>query len=73
VEIAREMPGCLGARLTGAGFGGCAVALVGPAHVAQFIPETSAAYEQATGLQPSLYAVRASDGAKVGRPSCATP
>ncbi|MBM3477234.1 MAG: galactokinase, partial [Armatimonadetes bacterium] len=56
VEMAREVPGCLGARLTGAGFGGCAVALVGPAHVAQFIPETSAAYEQATGLQPSLYA-----------------
>ena len=28
VEIAREQPGCFGARMTGAGFGGCAVALV---------------------------------------------
>jgi galactokinase len=69
VGIAREMPGCLGARLTGAGFGGCAVALVQPGHVERFIVETSVAYEQATGLQPSLYAVRASNGAKVGRPS----
>jgi galactokinase len=66
VEAAREVPGCLGARLTGAGFGGCAVALVEPAAVEAFIPQTAARYQAATSLEPALYAVRASDGLHVG-------
>ena len=36
VEIAEQAPGCLGARMTGGGFAGCAVALVETAHVASF-------------------------------------
>jgi len=69
VEAAREAPGCLGARLTGAGFGGCAVALVRPADVEAFIRETAARYETETSLQPLLYAVRASGGVQVGPPA----
>jgi galactokinase len=37
VERARELPGCYGARLTGAGFGGCAIALVSGTHERDFI------------------------------------
>jgi galactokinase len=68
VDAAHRAPRCLGARLTGAGFGGCAVALVEPGHLAEFIPLTAERYEAATGRKPSLYAVRASDGVKVGVP-----
>jgi len=69
VQAARGAPGCLGARLTGAGFGGCAVALVEPQDVEAFIRQTSAQYEAQTGLRPSLYAVRASGGVQVGPPA----
>lgn len=69
VEAARLAPGCLGARLTGAGFGGCAVALVCAADVEAFIEQTTADYRDRTGLQPCLYPVRASDGLTVGLPA----
>jgi len=68
VEAAHAAPGCLGARLTGAGFGGCAVALVERAQVTEFIPHTAERYAAITGREPSLYAVRASDGVRIGRP-----
>ncbi len=42
VEIARDHPACFGARLTGAGFGGCAIALVDTARVEDFVRETGA-------------------------------
>jgi galactokinase len=69
VGAAHRAPGCLGARLTGAGFGGCAVALVEPDHAEAFITETAERYQAQTGLTPSLYAVHASDGVRVGTPT----
>ena len=65
VTGARQAPGCLGARMTGAGFGGCAVALVQADAVAAFVPAVVAAYTAATKLTPNVYVCRASNGAEV--------
>jgi len=63
VEIARSVPGCLGARLTGAGFGGCTVSLVEEGAVSQFQEIVREAYQRRTGLAPQLYVCAAGDGA----------
>lgn len=65
VRHAQAHPACYGARMTGAGFGGCAVALVQEAKVDGFVTEVSAAYAAETGLQPQVYVCQASDGARV--------
>ncbi len=63
VEAARSAPGCFGARLTGGGFAGCAVALVDREAVGVFGPAVASAYARATGLTCETYPCRASDGA----------
>ena len=63
VEIARQQRGCLGARLTGAGFGGCTVNLVEEAAVDTFSREVARAYHARTWLSPQIYACRATAGA----------
>jgi galactokinase len=65
VEIAAAHPACLGARMTGAGFGGCAVALVRVGETQGFVERVSAAYTERTGLTPRVYVCRATDGAEV--------
>ena len=63
VECARATAGCHGARMTGAGFGGCAVALA-EAEAAEALARTAGdAYRQATGNQPQVYVCTATDGA----------
>ncbi len=51
VQAALDAPGCRGARLTGAGLGGCCVALVDAASLEPFAAATLDAYEKATGLK----------------------
>lgn len=65
VEIAQGQPGCYGARMTGAGFGGCAVALVKLGDADRFAAAVSAAYEQKTSLKPAVYVSTATDGASI--------
>jgi galactokinase len=65
VEIARAQPGCHGARMTGAGFGGCAVALVAGEHVSAFTGRVADAYEQRMSLVPRVYVTGATAGADV--------
>ena len=65
VKIARSQPGCYGARMTGAGFGGCAVALVAAAQAAGFATAVSAHYEIITGWPPSIYISQPTDGAAI--------
>jgi galactokinase len=65
VRIAIETPGCYGARLTGAGFGGCTVNLVDNRDVDKFICRLTALYLQDTGIKAKIYVCQASDGAGV--------
>jgi galactokinase len=65
VEAARASAGCHGARLTGAGFGGCVVALVAADATAAFLAEVERRYRERTGLAPSLYPCRAAAGASL--------
>ncbi len=63
VEIAQRVPGVYGARMTGAGFGGCAIALVDDAQVGALTQAILHEYPQCTGREPKVYACVASDGA----------
>ena len=65
VEIANAQDGCYGARMTGAGFGGCAVALVDEGAVEPFVAAVGPAYAERTGLQPQLYVCQAAAGSGV--------
>ncbi len=64
VEEARQVDGVLGARMTGAGFGGCAIALVENNHVDEFINTVGENYKKRTALQPEFYISKIGDGVK---------
>ena len=57
--------GAVGARMTGAGFGGCAVMLVRSAQAAAFQAQVEQAYLSETGLSADFYAVRIGEGARL--------
>jgi galactokinase len=63
VEVARGIPGCLGARMTGAGFGGCTVNWVRTETAAAFAGQVADGYRQRTGVSPEVYMCAASAGA----------
>lgn len=65
VVAARAQPGCHGARMTGAGFGGCAVALVHRDHADSFAAGVTAEYLRSIGLSAVVYRCRATTGASV--------
>ena len=65
VNVARQQEGCYGARMTGAGFGGCAVALVEVDRAAIFSQKVEKEYQAATGLKPNIYVCSAENGAEV--------
>lgn len=64
-EAAWAAPGCVGARMTGAGFGGACVALVKTEDVDAFVAATLAAYDAATGLGGEAMACSIVEGARV--------
>jgi galactokinase len=63
VELARKQRGVLGARMTGAGFGGCTVNLVRTAAAESFAEAVREGYLKALGLEAEIYVCEASDGA----------
>ncbi len=64
VELARMHPGCLGARLTGGGFGGATINLVQRPQVKDFMQTVAAQYEQRTGRKTEPMLCQIADGAK---------
>jgi galactokinase len=65
VEIALAEEGCYGARMTGAGFGGCAVALVARDAADRFASTVASHYEAGVGVTPAVYVCEASSGAGI--------
>jgi galactokinase len=64
VALARALPGCLGSRMTGAGFGGCTVSLVRESEAEAFIQGLNAAYRAAQPtLAMAVYRTRPAAGA----------
>jgi len=63
VDLAKPEPGCIGARLTGGGFGGCTVNLVENAHAEAFTDDLRSGYREATGIEADIYLCHASAGA----------
>jgi galactokinase len=62
VEAARRVPGVLGSRMMGAGFGGCTISLVEAASVPEFEARVSRDYEAEAGRAPKIHVVRIESG-----------
>ncbi|MBK9925168.1 MAG: galactokinase [Anaerolineales bacterium] len=65
VNVAQTLEGCYGARLTGAGFGGCTANLVAKDSVKSFAQALAKGYESENGLRPEIYISHASNGAEL--------
>lgn len=63
VELAAEIQGVYGARMTGGGFGGCTVNLVNADSVSQFQSLITERYAKQIGITPEVYVCHAADGA----------
>lgn len=64
VDLAWKIPGVLGSRITGGGFGGCTVSIVKNDAVDHFIDKLGKAYKEKTGHEAEFYVVEIGDGAK---------
>jgi galactokinase len=63
VDLAQAMPGVMGSRITGGGFGGCTVSIVKNEAVDTFISEIGKAYREKVGHEAEFYVVDIGDGA----------
>jgi len=63
VALAQDLPGLIGARLTGGGFGGCTINLVERDVAEEFAEELGARYALETGIEPQVLICNASNGA----------
>jgi galactokinase len=64
VELAAQIEGVFGARMTGGGFGGCTVNLVAESAADEFTRAIKAGYREATGRNPEVYVCTAAEGAE---------
>jgi galactokinase len=65
VESALKAEGCIGARMTGAGFGGCAIALVQRNKIEKFKAVVGTEYHKNTGRIPAFFEAGIADGVKL--------
>lgn len=63
-DIQKEVEGCIGTRMTGAGFGGCTISIVKEDAVAAFKETVSNLYLKETGIKPSFYICNSGGGVK---------
>ncbi len=63
-ETAQQTRGCLGARMTGAGFGGCAIAIVHKTAIEEFKNKVGEKYLSVTGLNCNIFASEIGDGVR---------
>ena len=61
-DAANEQEGCIGARMTGAGFGGCAIAIVHKDKIDSFIQNVQSIYTKKIGHEAGFFACSPSDG-----------
>ncbi len=64
VAESRKIPGVIGSRMTGAGFGGCTVSLVSDEAIDQMISEVGKQYLAKTGLKADFYVAEIGNGAQ---------
>ncbi len=62
VELAQSQPNCVGARMMGAGFGGCALALLNNGDIQGFIQTVNKPYHAETGIEPNIFEVFSTQG-----------
>lgn len=65
VDLAREVNGVLGTRITGGGFGGCTVTLIQSTAENQFKEHITKNYQAKTGIVPQIYISTAANGAEI--------
>ncbi len=65
VDLAHEIPGTIGSRITGGGFGGCTVSIVKNESIPEFIEKVGAAYKEKVGHEAEFYVVDAGEGAHI--------
>ena len=65
VDLAQAMPGVLGSRITGGGFGGCTVSIVRNDAVDGFISQIGKTYKENVGHEAEFYVVEIGDGARI--------
>ncbi len=63
-DAAWGVEGCIGSRMTGAGFGGCTVSIVKNSCIDEFKEKVSRYYEEKMGYAPSFYVTKAGDGGR---------
>ena len=64
VDTAMKHKGCIGARMTGAGFGGCAIAFVKKDCVDDFVSYVDSKYEEKIGYRADFYLAEIGEGAR---------
>lgn len=62
VDAAEDLPGFLGGRMTGGGFGGCTINLVRANKAGAFTAKVAELYRKATGIDPQTYLCDTADG-----------
>ena len=64
IEFCKTYEDCIGARMTGAGFGGCAIALIKKNKFDDFSSKLSSYYQQKIGYKPEVFASEIGDGVR---------